>query len=102
MMINEVDMPTAVTLCMLVYLIWAAVTWPTKGKFVRHLIGVPPRLGVKAIARHNGMWIVWTGITNMQVPYTEWRGTYIALHDDGTARSVTVQPDGSEDTIRIK
>ena len=100
--LNAADAAYATTLCLFVYLLWAAVTWPNRRRLVRMLIGIPPRTSLRTIARHEGLWVVWTGIDDMQKPYAEWRGTYIALYDNGTAYSMTVQPDGTEDCIRIK
>lgn len=65
------------------------------------MIGVAPKTMLRVIVRHDEWWAVWTGVADMQRPYAEWTGTYIMLHDDGMAVRVVVQPDGTEEMIRI-
>jgi len=66
------------------------------------IIGVPRGTKCCCIVRHDGSWLVWTGVDDMQVPYEKWVGTCIALYDDGTACRVIIQPDGTEDVMRVK
>lgn len=70
-------------------------------KYMNPIIGVPLKTQVRAIVRKKWGWQVWTGIDDMQKPYTTWTGTNIELHRDGTAYKVVVQPDGVEDRQRV-
>lgn len=65
-------------------------------------IGIPPRTPFLALHRGEGCWLAWIGIRDMQAPVERWIGRYLQLNDDGTALSVTVNDDFSEDTYRIK
>jgi hypothetical protein len=103
---DKADQIFATSLCMLSWLIFVGLCWHRdrkEQKLAKHdIIGVPPRTFLRLIVRHRGMWAVWTGIDDMQVPYERWRGTYIALYDNGTAYRCIVQPDGTEDIMQVK
>lgn len=68
----------------------------------KEFIGVPPRTSLFSIVRRGSWWCVWTGVDDMQMPYEKWRGVHLRLCDNGTAYRVVVQPDGTEDVLRIK
>lgn len=69
---------------------------------LRDRIGLPLRTPFVALFRvHNG-WFAWIAVRDTQAPYSQWQGTYLHLHDDGSADRITVYDDGHEDVICIK
>lgn len=65
------------------------------------IIGVPLKTQLRAIVRRDGLWQIWTGIDDMQKPYTAWTGTLIECHDNGSAHMIVIQPNGEEDIYRV-
>jgi len=101
-MIYAADPAVVALVSLLMLAVFEYMTWRRERRMKDKIIGIPPRTKLHVIVRHDDeMWIVWTGVDDMQVPYKEWRGTYIALYDNGTAYRCIVEPDGSEDIIRI-
>lgn len=102
MMIQPADQPMAVLLTLVMWVGYEYMVWRRDLEMAREFVGVPLRSSLRVIVRTNNMWIVWMGVDDMQVPYEQWRGTCIRLHDNGTAYRVVIQPDGTEDVLRIK
>lgn len=65
-------------------------------------IGIPPKTPFSALFRVGKQWHVWIAARDMQVPYEQWQGTYLSLHDDGSIDRVTVYDDGHEDVMNIR
>lgn len=49
----------------------------------------------------NNSWLLWLHIEDYGAAYTQWRGTYLRLYDDGSVQRITINPDDSEDTSWI-
>ena len=65
-------------------------------------IGIPPRTPFVALFRARDGWHAWIAVRDPQAQYSQWQGTYLALHDDGSADRVTVYDDMHEDIMNIK
>lgn len=66
------------------------------------IIAVLPGTRLSCIVRNNGVWEVWTGVNNMNLPRARWLGTHIELHDNGMVRTVTVRADEADEERIIR
>lgn len=69
-------------------------------------IGVTPNTRVVALMRVEYLgkkgWQVWIAVDRPQSNYSEWKGTFLFMADDGSVTRVTVDDEDLERTMVIK
>jgi len=69
-----------------------------------HTIAIPVGTRLYRIQRvtPEKVWRVWTAVANNNRNPSEWYGTYLRLHEDGSVYRVHVSEEGWEEEIKVK